>query len=105
VVLVVVVDGSGGWVLDVELVGTVVVDDPDVVVVSGNVVSVDDVVVRSGFSTLPGNVVGSVKVPTSVPLVIAFMYLFQIVAGNVPPNTTRPCTLVMTRSGSPLPLR
>jgi hypothetical protein len=92
---------SGVVVLVVE------VDDPDVDVVeeSGKVVSVDDVVVRSGLSTLPGNVLGSTKDPTSAPLVMLFMYLLQMVAGNVPPNTTRPCTFVMKRSGSSGPFR
>jgi hypothetical protein len=104
----------GGEVVVVELSGgvevaVVVVDDPDVDVdvvdESGNVVSVDDVVVRSGLSTLPGNVLGSTKDPTSVPLVMRLMYLFHMVAGNVPPNTTRPCTFVMKRSVSSGPFR
>lgn len=71
--------------------------------VSGTVVSVVDVVVF--VIIVPGNDVGLENEPTSIPSVIACMYLCQIVAGNVPPKTTRPCTLVMFRGVSFGPLR
>jgi hypothetical protein len=87
-----------------------VVGDALVVGVDAGVVveldaTVDDgalvVVVRLALSTLPGKELGSTNEPTSVPSVIAFMYLFQMVAGNVPPKTTRPCTLFMNFGGWP----
>lgn len=96
-VVVVVVESFGG--VDVG----VVVDEPPGPVVDVDdgsiVVSVDDVVVRSGFNFSPGNFVTDGKSPTSIPSVIALMYFFQMVAGNVPPNTVRPCTLFMNFGG------
>jgi hypothetical protein len=93
----------------------------DVVVEPGAVVGVEDVVdaglvvgldvdvrgvvvvvvARFELRTLPGNDFGSAKLPTSIPSVTACMYLCQIVAGNVPPNTTRPWTLFMNRGAAP----
>jgi hypothetical protein len=108
VVDVVVDDGGGGFVVGV---GALVVVDDAGAVVAVELVVVDDVlvedvvVVRSALSTLPGNELGDAKSPTSIPSVIASMYRCQIVAGNVPPNTTRPCTLSITCWGSPGPLR
>jgi hypothetical protein len=100
---------AGGSVAGVAVAGVLVdgVDD------GGTLAGVDEVllddagddvlvvVVRSELTTLPGNDFGLLKLPTSIPSVIAFMYLFQIVAGNVPPKTTRPWTLFMNRGAWP----
>src|SRR2546421_248675 len=70
---------AGAVVAGAVVAGSVVLDGP---VVLGALV----VVVRSEFRTLPGNDAGLAKSPTSIPSVIASMYLCHIVAGNVPPK-------------------
>ena len=66
---------------------------------SGNVVVVV-VVVRSELSGSPLKLPGEWKSPWSSPATACCMYVRQISAGNEPPVTRRPRTLVMNR-GSP----